>query len=142
MADLVLFHAFVEGLAEGAFDLQNDTLKVALSNTAPTAASDSVLTDITQISAGNGYTAGGAAATVASSAQASGTYTLALTDLSPAFTASGGSIGPYRYLVLYDDTHASDGLIGYWDHGSSVSILDGDSLSFDFDAAALTIAPA
>lgn len=102
-----------------------------LTNTAPSA-SNAVKTDITEISAGNGYTAGGTAATISSSAQTSGTYKLVLADVT--ITASGGSIGPFRYVVLYNDTAANDELIGYWDYGTSVTLASGDMFTTDFDA--------
>jgi len=125
------FNPFVEDLAEGVHNLGTDTLKVALTNTAPSA-SDDQLSDITEISAGNGYTAGGNQATISSSAQASGTYKLVLADVT--FTASGGSIGPFRYAVLYNDTATNDELIGYWDYGSEITLSDGESFTFDADA--------
>lgn len=111
----------------------SDTLKVALTNTAPSSANSS-FSDITEISSGNGYTAGGTAATISSSSQTSGTYKLVLADV--VFTASGGSIGPFRYAVLYNDTPTSpaDPLIGYWDHGSSVTLADTESFTVDFHA--------
>lgn len=141
MATLVFFDAFIERLAEGAINLQGDSFKIALSNTAPDSAADDDFADIAEISAGNGYTAGGISISVASSAQSSGTYTLAFTDLSPALEATG-TVGPFRYLVLYDDTHASDALVGYWDIGSALTFGNGDAMSFNFDAATITIAPA
>jgi len=125
------FNPFVEDLAEGVHNLGTDTLKVALTNTAPSA-SDDQLSDITEISAGNGYTAGGNQATISSSAQASGTYKLVLADVT--FTTSGGSIGPFRYAVLYNDTATNDELIGYWDYGSEITLSDGESFTFDADA--------
>ena len=110
MAAFTKFNAFVENLAEGKFNLGTDTLKVYLSNTTPDAAADAVKADLTEISAGNGYTAGGNTASITSSAQTSGTYKLVLGD--PAtWTASGGSIGPFRYAVLYSDTAANDELL-------------------------------
>lgn len=130
MASFNKFNAFVENLAEGVFDLGSDTLKVALTNTLPDA-TDSTFSDITEISAGNGYTAGGTQATVSSSGQTSGTYKLVLADVT--FTASSGSIGPFRYFVLYDDTAASDQLIGWWDYGSAVTLNDGESITWDAD---------
>lgn len=114
-------------------DLGTDTLKVALSNTAPTAATDDQLADITQVANGNGYTTGGTAATTSSSAQASGTYKLVLADVT--FTASGGSVGPFRYVVLYNDTAAGDELIGYWDYGSSITLADTETFTADFSAS-------
>jgi len=131
MASFAKFNPFVENLAEKVFNLGSDTLKIALTNTAPTAATDSQFTDITEISAGSGYTAGGTAATISSSSQSSGTYKLVLADVT--FTASGGTIGAFRYVVLYDDTATNDELIGYWDYGSSISITNGNSFLIDFD---------
>ena len=141
MASFNKFQSFVEYLAEGVFDLENDTLKIMLTNTAPNA-TDDVFGDLTEISAGNGYTAGGTQATVSSSAQTSGTYKLVLADV--VFTAASGSIGPFRYAVLYDDTPTSpaDPLIGYWDYGSSITLNDTETFTFDADASAgiLTLA--
>lgn len=133
MASFNKFNAFVEYLAEGVFNLQSHTLKVALTDTAPSA-SNSVFADLTEISAGNGYTSGGLAATVASSGQSGGTYKLVLDDVT--VTASGGSVGPFRYFVLVDDTPTSpaDPLIGWWDYGSSVTLANGESITVDFDA--------
>ena len=131
MATFNKFNSFVEALAEKAHNLGADTLKVALSNSAPSA-TNTVLADITQISAGNGYTTGGTQATQSSSAQTSGTYKLVLNDVT--FTASGGSIGPFRYVVLYNDTAASDELIGYYDYGTSLTVTSGNSFVVDFDA--------
>ena len=113
-------------------NLGSDTLKVALTNTAPTA-TDGQFSDITEITAGNGYTAGGETASITSSAQSSGTYKLVLGDVT--FTASGGSIGPFQYAVLYNDTASNDELIGWWDNGSAVTLSDGESFTVDFDAS-------
>lgn len=132
MATFSKFNAFVENLAEKGMNLGSDTLKVALTNTAPTA-SNALFAELTEIAAGSGYTAGGTAATISSSAQTSGTYKLVLADV--VFTASGGSIGPFRYAVLYDDTSTGDMLIGYWDYGSSVTLADGETFTVDFDAS-------
>jgi hypothetical protein len=133
MASFNKFNAFVENLAEGVFNLQSDALKIILTNTAPVAG-NSVAADLTEISAGNGYTAGGVTAAVSSSGQTGGTYKLVLDDVT--ITASGGAVGPFRYFVLVDDTPTSpaDPLIGWWDYGSSVMLADGESITVDFDA--------
>jgi hypothetical protein len=127
------FNSFVEYLAEKVFDLESDDLKIVLTNTAPVA-TNSVLANLTEIAGGNGYTAGGNAVTVASSGQTDGTYKLVLDDLT--ITASGGSIGPFRYFVLIDNTPTSpaDPLIGWWDYGSSITLADGESITVDFSA--------
>jgi hypothetical protein len=131
MASFNKFNSFVEALAEKTHNLGADTLKVALTNSAPSA-TNTVLADITQISGGNGYTTGGTQATQSSSVQTSGTYKLVLNDVT--FTASGGSIGPFRYVVLYNDTAASDELIGYYDYGTNLTVTSGNSFVVDFDA--------
>lgn len=135
MAAYNKFQPFVENLAEKVHNLGSDTLKVLLTNSAPSAA-NSVKADLTELGAGNGYTAGGTAATISSSAQTSGTYKLVLADV--VFTASGGSIGPFRYAVLYNDTPTSpaDPLIAWWDYGSSLTIASGESFTVDFDGSA------
>lgn len=130
MASFVKFNSFVEALAEKVHNLGADTLKVMLTNSAPSA-SNTVKADITEISAGNGYPAGGTAASITSSSQTSGTYKLVLADV--VFTASGGSIGPFRYAVLYNDTATNDELIGYWDRGASITLSDTDSFTWDAD---------
>ena len=140
MAAFNKFNSFVEALAEKKHDLGADTLKVLLCNTAPLA-TNTVKANLTELTAGNGYTAGGATASITSSTQTTGTYKLVLGD--PAtWTATGGSIGPFRYAVLYNDTATNDELIGWWDYGSSVTLATGESFAVDFDptTGVLTIA--
>lgn len=132
MATFNKFQAFVEHVAEKVHNLGADTLKVMLTNTAPVA-TNTLKADITEIAAGNGYTAGGATPAITSSAQTSGVYKLVLADV--VFTAAGGSIGPFRYAVLYNDTPASPlkPLIGWHDYGSAVTLNVGESFTWDAD---------
>ena len=134
MATFNKFQAWTEHVTEGVHDHSADTLKVMLTNTAPVA-TNSVKADLTEISAGNGYIAGGTQATVSSSAQTTGTYKLVLADV--VFTASDGTIGPFRYAVLYNDTPTSpaDPLIGWWDYGSARTLQSGESFTVDFNAS-------
>lgn len=131
MATFSKFNSFVEALAEKVHNLGSDTIKIALTNTAPSA-SNTTFADITEISAGNGYTAGGHATSAVSSAQTSGTYKLVLSDV--VITASGGSIGAFRYVVIYNDTATNNELIGYADYGSSITLASGETFTVDFDA--------
>ena len=129
MASFNKYQKGVEALLEG-INAGSDAWKVALTNRAPVVATDATLTDASEISAGNGYTAGGNAATTTSSAQTGGVYKLILASPT-AWTASGGSLGPFRYAVLYDST--TNNLVGYWDYGSAVTLGVGESFTVSLD---------
>ena len=131
MASFNKFNAFVADIANKVHNLGSDTLKVMLTNTAPVA-TNAVKSDITEISAGNGYIAGGAQATLVSSSQSSGTYALKLNNVT--FTASGGAIGPFRYCVLYNATPANGNLVGWYDYGTALTVTNGNSFVVQFDA--------
>ncbi len=136
MAAFTKIDSFVENLAEKTIDLSGAGLTVALTNTAHTSTWDE-LADLTQVA----YTyCSSRVLTVSTSAQTAGTYKLVLADLT--LTASGGAIGPFRYVYIYDDSSVGDKLIGYYDYGSSITINDTETLLIDFDGAAgaLTIA--
>lgn len=130
MAAYNKFNDFSEQLVEGVHDFGANTFKVALSNSAPIA-SNTVLADITQISGTNGYTTGGTATTISLS-ETSGTTTVNGTEV--VFTASGGSVGPFRYVVLYNDSATSplDALVAWWDYGSSITLADGETFTVKF----------
>lgn len=129
MASYTKFQPFVEHLAEKVHNLGSDTLTVALTNTAPNA-TDATLSQITEISYTN---LSSRALTTSSSSQSSGTYKLVIADL--VLTASG-AVGPFRYVVIYNDTPTSpaDPLIAYFDYGSSISLASGETFTCDFDA--------
>lgn len=133
MATYVKFQPFVEALAEKVHNLGSDQLVVALTNTAPNA-TDATLSQITQISYTNLSSRN---ITTSSSAQSGGTYSLVLTDL--VLTASG-TVGPFRYVVIYNDTSASDNLIAYYDRGSALTLESGDTLNVDFGSSFFTLA--
>jgi hypothetical protein len=140
-ATFTKFNKFLEQLAEKKYDLGSDTLKFALTNTAPTQATDTVFLPGSlhpPPAAANGYTAGGHTATIASSTESGGTYTLACTT-DVVITATAGGIGPFRYVILYDDTAGSDELIGYYDYGSSITVNSGETFTIDVTASLLTI---
>jgi len=127
MATYNKFQAWAETMVEGA-NLGSDQFVIALSNTAPVA-TNSVLADITQISYTNLSSRN---VSTTSSSQTGGTYTLVLADL--VMTASG-AVGPFRYVVLYDDTVAGDPLVGWWDYGSSITMANAETFTVDIHPA-------
>lgn len=152
MAAFNKFDIFVKDVATKVHNLNADTLMVLLTNTAPVAGDTVVDTTTTpctvkatsngsEVAAGNGYTKKGNAAAFTSGNQTSGTYKLILAD--PAtWTAAGGTIGPFRYAVLFNDSAATTStrpVIGWYDYGSSITLQIGETFVVDLDAAAGTL---
>jgi hypothetical protein len=127
------FNSFVEAICEKVHNLGSDTLKVALTNTAPTAG-NTILANITEVSYTN---CSSRALTVSASSQTGGLYSLVVNDL--VLTATGGSVGPFRYIVIYNDTATNDELIAWYDYGSSITLADGETLTLDFGANLFTL---
>ena len=142
MATFNKFQSFVTAMAAGthknALNADSDTLKVYLSNATPSASLDTIKTELAEITNENGYAAPVDAQNAATTA--TGTITVVGTDLT--ITASGGTVGPFRYAVLYNDTPTApaDPLIGWWDYGSPITLQDGESFTVDFGASMFTIA--
>jgi len=132
-ASLTKFEPFVADKNNGEHNLGSDTLRVALTNTAPVATQGAFDpgTNHPPPAAANGYPTGGGALTLTSSTQTGGVYKLVVADF--VFTATAGGIGPFRYAVLYNDTNASDKAIGFYDYGSSITVGDGETFTFDAD---------
>lgn len=139
MATFNKFNQFIEDLGDGVHQLKSagHTLKVYLSNAAPSASLDLVKADLAEITAENGYPSGGS--DIQNDASESG-GTLTVTAVDVVFTASGGSFGPFQYAVIYNDTPTSpaDPLIGWYDYGSAVTVNDGETFTVDFGASLLT----
>ena len=140
MATFNKFETFVGDLGNGVHEMRaaGDTLNVYATNAAPSASADSVKADLAEITAQNGYPSGGT--------DIQNDYTETggvgtLTGVDVVWTASGGSFGPLQYIPLYNDTPTSpaDPLIGWWDYGSSISVLDGETFTVDFGASVLTL---
>ena len=139
MPTFVLFHEAGKYEGDGTFDYDSHTWKCMLTNTAPVQATGTVKADITEIGAGNGYTAGGVTVTLTWAETGAGTGIWQLSCADFTWTASGGSLGPFRYLVFYDDTPTSpaDPLLGYVDWGSAITVPDGGQFTFNDGASGL-----
>lgn len=128
----------VENIAKKVHNLDTDTLKVMLSNTAPNAATHTVRADSTELGGGNGYTSGGDDTQNATSRSGG---TLSVTGVDTVVTCSASTVGPFRYDILYNDTPTSpaDPLLGWWDYGSSITLNPSETFTSDFGSSLFTI---
>lgn len=146
MATFNKFNIFTQDLAQKVHNLSSDTLRLMLTDTAPNAA-DTVVDTTTATctvkatsnaaeiaAAGSGYAKKGPSVTITSCTQTSGTLKLILADVT---VTADASTGPFRYVVLYNDTAgttATRAPIGWFDYGSSVTLASGETFTVDFDA--------
>jgi hypothetical protein len=135
MATFNKFQSYSEAIGEEIHNFDSDTFKVALTNTEPNVATDTQLSDITQISAGNGYTTGGN--TVANTTYTRTGSVSVLDGDNVTFTASGGTMATFRYAVLYNDSAPNDELIGYFDYGLEVSLPDTEPFIVGWNASGI-----
>jgi len=104
---------------------------VYLTNTAPVV-TNTVYNTPADLSTANGYTAGGASVGTITGTQTSGVFKF-VGGSDPSWTASGGSIGPFRYAVLYNFTSGTKPLIGWWDYGTNLTLTNGNTFTVDLD---------
>lgn len=132
MATYNKFNTFVADVCNKLHNCSSDSFYVMLTNSAPVA-TNTVYSNLTDLSTANGYTAGGTAATGNASSQTSGTETFALNNV--VFTATG-AIGPFRYAALYNGTSSTKPLVAWWDYGASISLASGDTFTVAFNGGA------
>lgn len=132
MAAFNKFNAFATDLINGRHDFSSHVFRLMLTDVAPVAADDAVKADLTEIDSGNGYGPGGPVVTMQVS-NSSGTAKVSATDLT--ITAIGGPISPFRYCTVYNDTQSSPlkPLVGFYDYGLLVTLVDAESFTVDFD---------
>lgn len=135
MATYTKFHVGVLDMATKKHDFQNDTYKFMLSNSSPLV-TNSIKANITEIAAGNGYALGGPVVGT-SAAQTNGVLSVSPSgDIT--VTASGGTIGPFRYVTFYNDTTTSKPLVSFFDYGSSITLNNGENFVIDTAATLFT----
>jgi len=135
------FQDFMEQVGKGTHQLHaaGHTFKVFLSNEQPLAA-DTVKADIAEISMTNEANHGAGGADIENDfTETGGTGTMTAVD--KVFEASGGTVGPFQFAVIYNDTAASDELGGWYDYGSAITLQDGETFTVDFGASLLTLGP-
>ena len=135
-ATYVGFYVYTDLMVETANQATN-AFTLALTNTLPTKATDTTI--VAELGAGNGYSTGGVACATASSAQTAGTYKLTITVPSPTWTSSTGSMGPFRYIILYNSTITQ--VVAFWDYGSSITLngANGDTFTVTIAAEVMSI---
>lgn len=133
MATYNKFQDYVEQLAKAVHNWSSHTFKALLTNSAPTA-TDTGKSNWTEITAANGYPSGGMTLDGVTLSESGGTAKVVVTD--EVLTASGGSVGPFRYVPIYNDTPTSpaDPGVCWYDYGSAITLADGESFTLDFDA--------
>ena len=136
MATFNKFNSFIEAVFEKKHNFSSDVIKIYLTNVAPNAATHTVKADIAEITTGNGY-AGAQTMTISASSQTGGTYTAAA-SINTTITASGGSIGPFRYAVAFNETATNDELVAFWDYGSSVTLAATESIQLTLSGNLIT----
>jgi hypothetical protein len=134
MAAYNKYNIFTLDLINGIHDFDAHTFKIALTNAAPNASTHDERGDITELASGNGYTqnAAGLAPVVSTNQTDTPGTARAIPAGDITVTASGGTVGPFRYVVLYNDTAATDRLIAWWDYGSSITLADTETFTTDF----------
>lgn len=135
------FRHFVLGLVNGEHHLgaSGDVVKVYLTNNAPDNENDVNKADLAGIAEKNGYVATDIQNDVS---EATGTASMTGVDVEWTVDADedGNGIGPFQYAVLYNDTHASDALIGWWDYGAPITLPNvGEKFKVDFGATVITL---
>lgn len=139
MASYVKFDNGVKHLIDGKIAFGTDEFKALLTNTAPVV-TNNLYGDISaaQVANGNGYTTGGATLTITTSVSGSGPATAKATVTSDITFTASGALGPFRYIVVYDNTTASPAkpLWCMYDYASSVTLATGETFTLDFDQSA------
>ena len=141
MASYNKFNNFTMDLLNGCHDFSGDsaapTYKILLTNNAPSATWHTYANVTGEVSNGNGYVTGGQTVAMTLALQ---TATVNVAQVTPpsdnTFTATGGSIGPFRYAVLYttNNSHGINSpLVAWWDYGSAVTLSTGETFTVDFD---------
>lgn len=133
MATYNKFEDFVRALGEKEHDLNDDTFKAYLSNAAPSASADVDKTDVAEITNENGYTA--PVDIQNAYTETGGVGTMTAVDIT--ITASGGTVGPFQYVIIYNDDHASDGLLSWVEYPTAITLQDGEEFVIDFSAVSL-----
>jgi hypothetical protein len=113
------------------FTAAGHVMKAMLVLTAPVAG-NTIKSNLTDIAAGNGYTAGGEDIQN-TLAEAAGVATVTATKV--VWTCVTAPMAAFRYPVVYNDTQATPvkPLVCFWDYGASLTLAVGETFSLKFN---------
>jgi hypothetical protein len=140
MAAFNKFNTFVGDVAHALHDMKTGTsqvYQVYLTNTLPVA-TNTVYNTPADLPTTNGYTAGGVSIGTITGVDSAGTFSFS-GGTNPAWTAAGGSIGPFEFAVLYNATSSTKPLIGWWDYGTAITLTNGNTFTVSLGSPILTI---
>jgi hypothetical protein len=121
MATFLPVNVLVDNLSAGVHVFGTNVIKAMLTNVAPSQSTTAVKADVTEIAAGNGYTAGGVNVNCTKS-RTTNVETISIAPSNPTWTASTGNMATFRYVVFYDDTASGKPVLGFYDHGSGITL--------------------
>ena len=128
-------NVFKRALLLAEVDIDTDVFKIALMNSAFLFDRDAYeeYADISasELATGFGYTAGGLTLSGVTVTRDDASDRTDVTWDNPAWSASGGDIGPTRGAIIYDDTHANNIIVGYIDFGAPFTQSDGGSAAIN-----------
>ena len=124
------FDSYVEELHKGSHNWASNAFKLMLSAVAPVNG-NTVKANLTEIAAGNGYTAGGAALTPTMTRVGK---LQKVNFANVTFTGSGAGMAGFRYYAIYNDTSASDLLVAWYDFGSTVTLAAAQAHTINFNS--------
>lgn len=132
MATFNKFNQFHRDILSGVHNFNTDVFKVMLTNVAPLPGNQ-ILADITEITTGSGYSAGGTATAVSVSVAGGVTKVFGTTVT----FSSSGTIGPFQYAVLYNATQTSpiQPLVGWWDYESPITLFPSDTFAVSYNVS-------
>jgi hypothetical protein len=142
MATFVKYEYFIQALVNEEVDVfgTTDTFKAAIHSDAPVVATDTSLSDLTQVT-GTGYSAGGI--DIENDGTRSGGTVTMVTAAEVVWTAGAADWGAARYVSIYDDTPTTptaDVLMNSYDYGGNFTVGNGETFTLDFGASLATFA--
>lgn len=133
----VTFHKYNLGInyvCTAAINFASDAFNLVLSAALPSATSSIYsVSNVGEISGGNGYTQGTGLPIVTPVFTPSGGISTLTGTVNPLTAA--GPIGPFQYVILYDNTAGAKPLLGWWDNGTPITMANTDTFQVTWSSS-------